>query len=120
MHSGLGLRYPAFTWNNFDAFEKKITSLDPAVACQANLLHLSPEGLLPNIIIDRLEILLDIDPAVFSYLVSRGIQGQRGRGGEEFGLVQWVSRQNFIELGKGSVLVLEAIEGRRHKTGEFL
>lgn len=86
------------------------------MASEAILLHLSPEGLLPNTVMNYLGMTLDLEPAVFSYLTSRGIRGQQGRGREEFGLVPWVQNYRFLEFGKDSILMLRAIEGRRPQT----
>jgi hypothetical protein len=99
------------------AFERMLLTDDPSIEHQAILLHLSAEGILPTWVVNVLGLYLDMEPGILSYVFSKGLQKRFGAGEKDTGLADWIHRENFIEVGADSLLLLEAVPGIRPQTG---
>lgn len=89
---------------------------------QAFLVYIAPEGLLPVWLLNIFRLHLDLEPGVPAHITSKTLRYRQDLVDKDIegGVTYWIQRNNYIQVGKDSVLLLEEVPGVRPKTGQSL
>lgn len=84
-------------------FRDRFSNIDN-VTSQVVILRMGHNGLPDPWVVDTVSMILDLDPAVWSYFSD----GERS--------ARWFRRDNFIEIGEDALMILGGVSGVRPKT----
>jgi hypothetical protein len=97
--------------SSYDEVRDVLGRFDDRVTYQIILSTLGQGGLPAACVVDALGLGLDMEPTVWAYLCSRQVNLYDAVG------TSWITSNSFIEVGSNVMVVLNAVEQRRPKTG---